>query len=1083
MDSDNRSEFLSDEPISSESEDRFGHIEYVDSLEKMIQSSEPPWHIGIFGEWGSGKTSIIRLLFNRICKKPEFKNTIAVEFDAWSHAEGSIRTELLLELDQKIGESVNPDRGEILGEDEITGRLYDVQEEEHIQPPESYQERLTEFWNQNPILTSAFAIIGIIAAVLYLAGFPTLASVATMSLLLPIFGYIIKQLDNVTKTIQRTYLHPRKEWSGAYQRIFESIIDRSNAEKIVISIDNLDRCESETVYDVLVSLKTFMENDKCIYLIPCDDQALVNHISTIEEENEREFLRKFFQAQIRIPPKLVEDIEEYAASENQRLVNPLSDEAIDVITNAYIDNPRRIKHAINRVATLRLLANEIEDTDSVGEGRITGEEAFLAKISILEEEFHEFFDHISEDPGLLNDITDYYNNELESEEREQRVRNALAAGDSDIESRLEAFLRSTRWITVDDPQRFLYLAEPSYATSVENVDEFLDSLKTGREDEVREELKTLEERDGAFDPYLDAVENNLEKYHQSRREQPLYGIIDTSIGIFDMLDEASQNRLAAIIGNYLTTDIGRNFLTQLDVDATFQVITSMDDPNRRDLLNEYTGLVCDNEKLDRPILEAFVAHADEIPATTVRRLSNSLDDLVDSEWEHAFDILDTSQASREHLVTRQVLENAVSLAEVDEGTHEFTKTDYYKRFDDKAQPRVRSDFIETLLELREQYNSGQADQINQSLANELMEIIPDISASTGQQLLTTLRELEQETNQEPLHLVETAFHFFDSFNSETTEEFHDWMADILQRWNPPNIKSVFELSAEHEVPILETDAEVTNILNRIPNNITDQSLIVDQIAPAIPQEFEDQFGDTVQGLISNNDFNTAEIGITIFNQHPEKFQDMIGEVVDTCGNQARQTNNDNQKRTYLQVGANVFSQLDGAEQENYIGHLESLLSGNANHYQLYQELWEQIEDEADQDRREAVAGDVREELVQQISNEQNPEHLDPLISVLQSLTEHIGHQNSQRLMERLSDRLTDNLNENQQATVIDQLAGFEEFYGKESQILDRVENVLGKTNNNQVRESAETLFERLRERGTVEEKRIQDVEASNLSSE
>lgn len=79
-----------------------------------------------------------------------------------------------------------------------------------------------------------------------------------------------------------------------------------------------------------------MENDNCIYLIPCDDKALESHIKSIDKgeyfeegKNEREFLRKFFQTHIRIPPFLPEDIEEYTETENQRLSNPFEEEALD----------------------------------------------------------------------------------------------------------------------------------------------------------------------------------------------------------------------------------------------------------------------------------------------------------------------------------------------------------------------------------------------------------------------------------------------------------------------------------------------------------------------------------------------------------------------------------------------------------------------------------------------------------------------------------------------------------------------------------------------------------------------------------
>jgi hypothetical protein len=80
-------------------------------------------------------------------------------------------------------------------------------------------------------------------------------------------------------------------------------------------------------------------------------------------------------------------------------------------------------------------------------------------------------------------------------------------------------------------------------------------------------------------------------------------------------------------------------------------------------------------------------------------------------------------------------------------------------------------------------------------------------------------------------------------------------------------------------------------------------------------------------------------------------------------------------------------------------------------------------------------------------------------------------------MERLSDRLTDNLNPGQQANVIAQIGGFDEFFDKGSQIVDRVENVLGKTDHAEVREHAVELFHALYDVGEITEERLQELVA------
>lgn len=157
--------FLSDDPIESIDEDEFRHKEYVDTLEQMVEQADPPWNIGVFGEWGSGKTSIIKMLYSRL--EDSQHNYVCVEFDAWKHAEESIRTDLLLNLDQAIdketGREVDGSPG-ILGEDQITQELYDVEEEkEHTTDERSTRDTLSHFIHSEKYVAYSIVVIALIS--------------------------------------------------------------------------------------------------------------------------------------------------------------------------------------------------------------------------------------------------------------------------------------------------------------------------------------------------------------------------------------------------------------------------------------------------------------------------------------------------------------------------------------------------------------------------------------------------------------------------------------------------------------------------------------------------------------------------------------------------------------------------------------------------------------------------------------------------------------------------------------------------------------------------------------------------------
>jgi len=178
--------------------------------------------------------------------------------------------------------------------------------------------------------------------------------------------------------------------------------------------------------------------------------------------------------------------------------------------------------------------------------------------------------------------------------------------------------------------------------------------------------------------------------------------------------------------------------------------------------------------------------------------------------------------------------------------------------------------------------------------------------------------------------------------------------------------------------------------------------------------------------------------------------------------------------------ARLFPYLDGLNQEKFISELESLLRGNAGDYELYKEAWMEFADDADPDRRAAVAGDVLEDVVNRLNN-QNPEQLTPVIKVIQSLEDEIEISQGQRVMERLSDRLDDqNLNRNQQETVISQIKGFSKFFGKEEQILDRLGVLLNSGSNRNIQQATEELVKKLEEDGEVDKERLEEFRENHM---
>lgn len=184
---------------------------------------------------------------------------------------------------------------------------------------------------------------------------------------------------------------------------------------------------------------------------------------------------------------------------------------------------------------------------------------FLAKVSILEEEFSDFYKELLDDPYLLEDINSDFQDELRDSDKRERVEELLEVNER-RESRLETFLSSTQRVTTDNIRPFLNLSEQSYSSDLQDFDDVMRFLKTGQQSELLDRVKDIREKGGSFDQYCDAIDEELWNYSSISRDQPMYAIINSLVEIFDGLEEDEQTEIARVVGKYLTRDPGREFI-------------------------------------------------------------------------------------------------------------------------------------------------------------------------------------------------------------------------------------------------------------------------------------------------------------------------------------------------------------------------------------------------------------------------------------------------------------------------------------------------------------------------------------------
>lgn len=91
--------YLEDQPILSEEKDKFNYINFIDTIEDILDNSPSPINIGLFGKWGVGKSSILNLLDERLKARNDIKFIV---IDAWHISPKYLKQEFLLEINHSF---------------------------------------------------------------------------------------------------------------------------------------------------------------------------------------------------------------------------------------------------------------------------------------------------------------------------------------------------------------------------------------------------------------------------------------------------------------------------------------------------------------------------------------------------------------------------------------------------------------------------------------------------------------------------------------------------------------------------------------------------------------------------------------------------------------------------------------------------------------------------------------------------------------------------------------------------------------------------------------------------------------------
>lgn len=639
--------FFEDLPIEVRTDDHFKASTYVDALRRIVLNCPTPFHIGLFGKWGVGKSSIAGILGKELVKDNENKVAV-VNFDAWKYAGDSLRREVLRAINAALPEH------ERHTDEELDEELYSASEEEFTtseRDEESSRPKLS--WYENLlwgvgrlykkhslaikiVFFVVLAIIYIFLAIKLERDDPLLEVIrdSIWPLVLLIIGILLDtSIRQATKVIRRRKVITRVEYPEQFRAAFEKMCAKfgEENERIIFIIDNLDRTDPERVTETLSTVKTFLEEEKCVYLIPCDDEALKKHLSKSKlrvpsREDGDEFLKKFFQVTVRIDPPIHTDFRTFTEDLIQK-VRWATDENLPQVSEVLFQGerytPRTAKEFLNRITAAWLLAKQRESSEvrALEPDTVSTNIGFLAKILMIQEQWPEFHEKIDTDPYRWD-------------ESESVVEEVYPTGSSDtpktiIEKklRLRSFLSNTRHIQAVDIRPFLRLSIPPYEMGRREVSEFRDALARQQVASIRKVLERESESDRV--KWLRVACDTMDQHQKHGRRGSWAATARSLIECQDIIPPLDVASVANKVANCISYQGVPAEIAGFNIEKTFGIIAKSQEPFRREALAKYVEYI---EKGDEvaAVLNAFAANSDIVEGSAVThntpawRVANSI---------------------------------------------------------------------------------------------------------------------------------------------------------------------------------------------------------------------------------------------------------------------------------------------------------------------------------------------------------------------------------------------------------------------------------------------------------------------------
>ena len=310
-----------------------GFGETARALKEIIENSKPQFVAGIFGKWGSGKTTLMREIRRQLDKS----KSIPLEFSAWRYEKEPNLIVPLLDI--------------------VRMGLIDWADENRA-------------LRQNAVATASVvgkAIYALLAGLSFKIGVPGALELSYKANEALAKAEAFDEKDTEARV-------PRSFYHSAFRALadaFKDFIHTRGPDRIVVFVDDLDRCLPQGALEVLEAMKLFFDLEGFVFVVGLDQSVVERSIDLkyradtapssqtndpVYQIRGTDYVKKIFQLPFSVAPVAITQLDEFLNAiyqESQLSTSQTTDFQNNVVPHlryivAEADvNPREVKRFLN----------------------------------------------------------------------------------------------------------------------------------------------------------------------------------------------------------------------------------------------------------------------------------------------------------------------------------------------------------------------------------------------------------------------------------------------------------------------------------------------------------------------------------------------------------------------------------------------------------------------------------------------------------------------------------------------------------------------------------------------------------------